>query len=346
MRILIIRFSALGDIALTLPLIQKLNDKYPDLELFILSKPFSKELFASLKINFVHSNLNSEHKGVFGLFKLFKSIKREVKPDIVIDLHQVLRSKILSLFFRISGTGVFSIDKGRAEKNALVRRENKISKQLKHSTERYADVFEKAGFPLNFKPEDFHGIVSQQISQDQFEFPENKIKIGLAPMAQHTGKRWPIDNVKDLISALQKEGKHIYLFGGPEDVPTLEELAKDSNQIVNMAGKSGLQNEIQLMAKLDVFIAMDSSNMHLATMANIPVVSIWGATHSHAGFGPLGKNDDLKVEVAINELNCRPCSVFGNKECFRKDYACLHGINSNMVMEKINLALNKSSHDS
>lgn len=346
MRILIIRFSALGDVALTLPIIQKLNEQYPNLELFILSKPFTKDLFGSLKVNFVHSDLNSVNKGLFGLFKLYRSIKKEVNPDIIIDLHQVLRSKILNLFFRISGLEVYTINKGRKEKKALVRRENKIRKQLNHSTERYADVFEKAGFPLQFATQEFQGLELEGSSNLEIDFPANKIKIGLAPMAQHKGKRWPMEEVKKLLSDLVQEEKEVYLFGGPMDLEALNDLAKNSDQILNLAAKTGLQEEIRLMKKLDVFVAMDSSNMHLATMANIPVVSIWGATHSDAGFGPLGKNESLKVEINPEQLDCRPCSVFGNKECFRKDYACLNGINSKMVMEKINLALNTSSDDS
>ena len=340
MKVLIIRFSALGDITLSLALIQKLNEQYPDLELFILSKPFAKDLFSSLKITFVESDLKSEHKGFIGLFKLYKKIKREVNPNIVIDLHQVLRSKILNFFFRRSGLKVFGIDKGRKEKKALVRKENKIRKQLKHSAERYADVFESAGFPLNFKTKEFQGLNFSRKLKTTIPLPSEKVKIGFAPMAQHQGKSWPLEKVKTLIKELVDDGKFIYLFGGPMDKIELDELANGSDFIVNMVGTGGLDFEMQFMKNLDVFVAMDSSNMHLATMANIPVVSIWGATHSLAGFGPLGKNDAFKVEIANDQLSCRPCSVFGNKECFRGDYACLNGINSNEVIEKINQALN------
>lgn len=345
MKVLIIRFSALGDISLSLPLIQKLNEKYPDLELFILSKPFAKDLFSSLKITFVDSDLKSQHKGFFGLFKLFKEIKKDINPDIVIDLHQVLRTKILNFLFRGSGLKVFVIDKGRKEKKALVRRENKIRKQLKHSSERYVDVFEKAGFPLNFKAEEFQGLNILPTKNSEVPLPKENIKIGIAPMAQHKGKRWPLEKVKMLIQELLKEGKWIYLFGGPMDSKNLDELAKGSDQIINMIGKGGLDFEMQFMKNMDAFVAMDSSNMHLATMANIPVVSVWGATHSSTGFGPLGKNEGLKVEIDPEQLTCRPCSVFGNKECFRGDYACLNSISSTIVMEKINQALNTGSYD-
>lgn len=344
MKVLIIRFSALGDITLSLPIIQKLNQKYPELELFVLSKPFAKKLFSSVDIEFIDSDLNSEHKGFFGLFKLFKKIKREQNPDIVIDLHQVLRSKLLSFFFRISGSQVFSINKGRKDKKALVRKENKIRKPLMHSSERYAEVFENAGFPISFKSDEFQGL--ENTSRDESnaeEFPKNKV--GIAPLAQHSGKSWPLGRMKTLITTLVGQGMDIYLFGGPMDKEILDDLSQYSPSIKNMAGIGDLNSELEMMKDLDVFVAMDSSNMHLATMANIPVVSIWGATHSFTGFGPLGNNDSLKVEISPEQLNCRPCSVFGNKECFRGDYACLNRIDSKMVMEKINLALDKNSHD-
>ncbi|MGB0176648.1 MAG: glycosyltransferase family 9 protein, partial [Owenweeksia sp.] len=131
------------------------------------------------------------------------------------------------------------------------------------------------------------------------------------------------------------------LFGGPDEREELDKLSLN-NSIRNVAGSFKLAYELALMRKLSLMVAMDSSNMHMATLAGIPVVSIWGATHSDAGFGPLGKNISLKVEVPVKKLECRPCSVYGNKPCLRGDYACLNWLEVNEVFRKVQLVLEHS----
>lgn len=322
-------------------MLQKLIEKYPEAEITFVSRPFVKDLFSPLRLNFVGADLKGKHKGLLGLFRLFKELNREYKPDVIIDLHGVLRTSILKSFFRMAGKKVFSIDKGREEKKALTRATNKKLVQLQHSASRYAEVFSKAGFELGFDIED-------PISLD-YNYLENlpsldthEKKIGIAPLAFHKGKSWPLSKMEELIDLLLDEGNKILLFGGPNEKEELEKLRKERSEIQNLAGKYNLASEIYLMKHLDMMIAMDSSNMHLASLAGIPVVSIWGATHSFAGFGPLSKNDDLKVELSHEQLDCRPCSVFGNKECFRGDYACLEGVSPEMVKKKVdNVLLNK-----
>ena len=99
----------------------------------------------------------------------------------------------------------------------------------------------------------------------------------------------------------------------------------------------GFETELSIMSQLDVMLSMDSANMHLASLVNTPVISIWGATHPYAGF--MGWRQDKSNTVEI-ELPCRPCSIFGNKPCWRKDYACLYEITPEMIIEKIKLLIN------
>jgi ADP-heptose:LPS heptosyltransferase len=102
-----------------------------------------------------------------------------------------------------------------------------------------------------------------------------------------------------------------------------------------MAGVFSLEEEIALMYQLDVMIAMDSFNMHLAALCDTKVVSVWGGTHHYAGFGPLNDNIKNIVEVDPQELPCRPCSVFGGKPCHRGDWACLEQIEPTDVIAKL-----------
>jgi ADP-heptose:LPS heptosyltransferase len=90
------------------------------------------------------------------------------------------------------------------------------------------------------------------------------------------------------------------------------------------------------MSHLDLMLSMDSANMHLASLTGVPVISIWGATHPYAGFMGYGQNPDNAIQTS---LPCRPCSIYGNKPCMSKDYACLNDIRPETVLEKIQLTI-------
>ena len=345
MRVLIMRFSALGDIALTVPVVEELKKQNPELELYFLSRPWLKPLFQPLDINFIGVDIDQEFDGLPGLAKLSKKIRREIKPDVVIDLHNVLRTKILSLFWKAHAIPVFTIDKGRKDKKLLTQKENKVLKPLKHSTERYTETLQKAGFKMNFKPSFFKGLKYQsEKAKELIESIQKQDKpIGIAPFAQHEGKMWPMGKMLELVKQLEGKGFSIYLFGGKSEKTKLQELCIGNN-VVNLAGQFDLSTELHLISHLRLMVSMDSSNMHLATLAGIPVVSIWGATHPYAGFAPLGNNQERIVQIDTNRLNCRPCSVFGNKACFRGDYACLNWINVSDVMNKIDQVMDQQLH--
>ncbi len=147
MRLLIIRTSAMGDVALTTPVLKGMREQYPEVELVLLTRQAFKPFFSSISgLGLVFPDLEHRHKGITGLIRLFKDVRRQFKIDYVIDLHDVLRSKVLRFFFSLSGVPVAVINKGRSEKRSLITGKKKI--QLKHSVERYCDVFAKAGFPV------------------------------------------------------------------------------------------------------------------------------------------------------------------------------------------------------
>ena len=100
-----------------------------------------------------------------------------------------------------------------------------------------------------------------------------------------------------------------------------------------MAGKLSLKEELLKIAGLEIMISMDSANMHLASLVGTRCISVWGATHPYAGFLGYGQHEDDVIQV--KDLTCRPCSVFGDKKCYRGDWACLHEINIQQIMDKI-----------
>ena len=315
-KILAYRFSAFGDVAMIVPVLKEFLAQNPDTEIVFVSRKNFADLFDGVeRLTFRGVNLD-DYKGFFGLRKLALELKKEFQPDFVADLHNVLRTKILSFFFKKTAT----LDKGRTEKKQLTRKENKIKKPLKPTTERYADVFRKLGFTL-------------KLSHQLLPKSQQKSGIGFAPFAQHEGKMLPIEKSLDLVKVLSQKNEVLLFGGGKKEVDVLSKWEQELDNVTSLAGKLSLKEELKKIAELEVMISMDSANMHLASLVGTRVVSVWGATHYFAGF--LGYGQSEKDIVEIKNLECRPCSVFGNKPCYRGDYACLNQIEISEILKKI-----------
>ncbi|MCU7551118.1 glycosyltransferase family 9 protein [Chitinophagaceae bacterium LB-8] len=351
--LLVFRFSALGDVAMTVPVVKSLLQQYPDLHITYVSNAFVAPLFAGIeRLHFHAADLKGRHKGVKGLFNLYRELSRTYNFDAIADLHNVLRTKILRLFFGISFKPVAVIDKGRKEKKELTRKENKILKPLKSTIQRYADVFAGLNLPVQLNQESPYRVQPHLIDPDSNDSsnqsqqltpehqsslalnPHRSFLIGVAPFAQHAEKMYPHEKMKEVLRLLlQHQNVKVLLFGGGKsEVVLLKEWEREMPGIESVAGKMSFKEELKLIAQLDVMVSMDSANMHLASLSGVPVVSIWGATHPFAGFYGWGQSPNDAVQV---DLYCRPCSVFGNKPCFREDLACMHSISPVVVYNKI-----------
>jgi ADP-heptose:LPS heptosyltransferase len=237
----------------------------------------------------------------------------------------------LGLFLRLRKKTTAVIDKGRFEKFALVRKENKIYRPLKHSTERYIDVFKELGFREFAKK----GLQHETIGLDSHAVSnkKSKINIGFAPFAKHIPKMYPLDRFIEVMRHFDNEKYALHFFGGgPVEIAFINEWENSFKHAITFNHQIGLKDELALMSTMQVLVTMDSANMHLASLVNMPVVSVWGPTHPHAGFYGLGQNPLNAVQVS---LPCRPCSVFGNKQCWRGDHACMQQIQPAMIIEKI-----------
>ena len=187
-RILIIRFSALGDVAMTIPVIHSLAVQYPQHEITVLSRAVWQPLFQGLPTNvgFVGADLTGKHKGLWGLNSLYSELKA-MHFDYIADFHHVLRSKYLCLRFRLANKPVASICKGRAGKKKLVRRHDKVMENQKSSFRRYADVLEKLGLPVLLNFSSIYGEGKGNFAEiEPVTGPkENQKWIGIAPFAKH-----------------------------------------------------------------------------------------------------------------------------------------------------------------
>lgn len=313
--ILVIRLSAMGDVAIAVPVLLALTAQYPDLRVTVLSKAFLAPLFEQLpQVDFKAAEVKGKHSGVGGLYKLFLELKKK-NFTAVADLHGVIRSHVLSGFFKTSGIKVAKINKGRKEKSALTRNKNKIFKPLKTTHQRYAEVFEKLGYPIASNQPYFleKRQINAEISQ-KLAVSGQKL-IGFAPFAAHEGKKYRLHLVAEVISALAEEnGNTILLFGGgEEEVKQLNILAEKFKNTINIAGRFSFTEELDIISNLNLMIAMDSGNGHLAAIYNVPVITIWGVTHPHLGFAPYQQPEENQMVADREQFPLIPTSVYGNK---------------------------------
>lgn len=339
-RILVFRFSALGDVAMTIPVLWSLKEQHPNCYILFVSRPFAHDLLEPIEgIDFFPVDFKNEYKGIRGIIKLYIKLKKLGSWDFVADLHNVMRTKILSFLFRITGVKTASVNKGRQQKKALTRKKNKKFTPLKRTSDRYSDVFKKGGYSFNLLPFPGKTIYAKYPQTLHKALLKPVKKIGIAPFAKHQWKTWPEDKMLNLIKSLDKKGMQIFLFGGKGyEKEKMDAWSSELNNVHNLAGILSMGNELKVMSQLDIMVSMDSANMHLASLVEIPVVSIWGATHPYAGF--YGWGQDSKNAVQIN-LPCRPCSVFGNIKCHRNDFACMINISEEMVINSIEKILKK-----
>jgi len=311
--ILIIRLSAMGDVAMTVPVIRALVKQHPNCKITVLSKPFLKPLFEGISnVSFYEADVKGKHKGIIGIYRLFRSLQ---KLDIthVADFHNVVRSKILIKFFAMTPVSIAKIDKGRAAKKALTRSENKIFKQLKTSHQRYVDVLSKLDFKVtisNPKPIDRKPLSENIIIK--FGHKENKW-IGVAPFAAFKGKVYPLNLMEEVIEELSSKGITIFLFGGGHhEIEILKRIESKYKNCINVAGEITFTQELELISHLDLMISMDSGNAHLAAMQQIKTITIWGVTHPFAGFSPFNQPSDYCILPDLEKYPKIPCSIYGN----------------------------------
>ncbi|WP_313777803.1 glycosyltransferase family 9 protein [Flagellimonas meishanensis] len=313
--ILVIRLSALGDVAMTVPIVRCLTENYPELHLTILTKKHFAPIFSGLeRVTVHHVDVKSAHKGFVGLWRLYKTLKA-LHLDAVADLHNVLRSNVLKRYFTLERIPFAQIDKGRREKKALTRKKDKVFEQLKTTHQRYADVFAELGFPIDLSKAKF--LERKRLSEKvvQVVGKDTKKWIGIAPFAAHEGKMYPLDLMKGILKACNGTEKYkILLFGGGEkETQILDELSIGFEHATNVAGSLSLSEELELISNLDVMLSMDSGNAHMAANYGIPVITLWGVTHPYAGFYPFGQPLEHALLADRVQYPLIPTSIYGNK---------------------------------
>lgn len=333
--VLLIRFSAIGDVAMTVPVIHSLAAAYPDVHFTMLSNSRFQPMFENLPANvsFLGVDLKKDYHGFGAMMRLFHFLRRK-HFDALADLHGVLRTYSLAAFYRLFLTRVCTIDKDRKSRKRLTRLNNKDLSPRLTSFERYKAVLNKLGFEFGLDFSSIYGSGKGNLSKvEPIVGEKDCIWVGVAPFAAHQGKIYPLYLMEDIVAQIDSAclcRQFVFAYG--KERALVNDWAAKYRSVEIIDTSLGMSGELILMSNMNVMLAMDSSNMHLASLTGTPVVSIWGATHPAAGFMGYGQNPDDCMQL---NLPCRPCSIYGKKECIYGDYRCMTGIDPDAVFNKV-----------
>lgn len=337
--VLVMRLSALGDVAMTIPVLYPACRANPDTRFVMITKAWPASMFHDRPDNLmvVGIDVNKEYKGLFGLIKLASHLRKQYDIDAVADLHSVVRTWIIGAWMKLCGIPVARLDKQRARRKALIN--HKSDEPVTPTHDRYRQVFQQLGIEV---PDDFTRLYDGKplpVSPIVLDKEPGQRWIAISPFSAHEGKVYPLKLMEQVIAQLSKRDNYwIFLMGGGKaEKIALRAIARNNERVISMAEiKHGFTDEYALFGKCDLMLTMDSANMHLASLMGLKAITIWGATAPACGF--LGYGQDSGIDIQL-DMDCRPCSIYGERDCRYGDYRCLARITPEQVVERVVAAL-------
>jgi ADP-heptose:LPS heptosyltransferase len=314
-KILIIRFSSIGDIVLTTPVIRCLKTQLPDVEIHYLTKRSFKGILEQnpnvSKIHTIEKNVN----------EIISDLKNE-NFDFVVDLHNNIRSMQVK---RALGKRSSSFKKLNFKKWLLVN--FKINTMpSKHIVDRYIQTIDHLGVTNDNKGLDYFITPSEEVNIASLPFSHQNGYIGFVIGAKHYTKQLPIEKI---ISICKKINQPIILLGGKEDIERAIKIEKEVGEIIfNACGKFNLSQSASLVKQSRKIISHDTGLMHIAAAFKKEIVSVWGNTVPEFGFTPYLPDERSRM-VEVKDLPCRPCSKIGYSECPEGHFKCMREIDEN-----------------
>lgn len=343
-KILIIRFSSIGDIILASPLIRSIKSTYPEAQIdFLVRKDFADLVKYNPHLtNIIEFDSSHNFKG---LTKLAHRINKE-KYDVVIDIHNSLRSRYIR--FKSGASQKFIINKRTIARFLLINFRWNVYNNVLSNAQKYIDT----ASPLSVKddgnsleifiPADIQSQVASKLNGLQLK--NYKVIIGAAPSAKHNTKKWLAERYIELFTRIINEhNAFIMLFGGKEDKSETEKIVHSVNEktagisTVNFAGEFSLLETAAAFDYCNAVVTNDTGLMHLAAAHQRKVVAIFGPTVKEFGFFPF-RTENIVVER--NNLNCRPCTHIGSEECPKKHFKCMRDISPDDVYQAVLNILN------
>ena len=311
MKILVIRFSSIGDVVLTTPVLRGLKEQIDGAEVhFLTKKAFLPIVQNNPRVDKVYT-INKHINQVIG------ELKKE-NYDFILDLHNNLRTKSVKLKLRKPSQ---SFSKLNWKKWLLVRfKSNRMPKI--HIVERYFEAARKLGVKNDHLPCEYYIPESDKIHvEKEFEvIPKGFVALAIG--AQFATKKMPKSLLSEIIKKLKQP---VILIGGPTDVDLAEELMKEfsNNQLINACGKYSLNQSASIVKQSSGIITNDTGMMHIASCYDLKIVSVWGNTVPDLGMFPYSPQNENYSIHQVEGLNCRPCSKIGFKECPKGHFDCM-----------------------
>ena len=324
MKILVVRFSSIGDVVLTTPVMRCLKQQIPNCEIHFITKKAFKGILEH------NSNISKIFTIDSSISEVIPALKAE-QYDYVIDLHKNLRTFQLK---NKLGRPSYSFPKLNFEKWMLVNlKRNKMPKV--HVVDRYFKAVEKLGVKNDNQPCDFFIQSSDEIQlKDYFNLTSEKY-ITIAIGAQFATKRMPFEKLKEILEQLNQS---IILIGGETDKELANEIlaAFPDKSIFSACGIFSLAQSASIVKQSRVLLTNDTGMMHIASCFQIPTISVWGNTVPELGMYPyFPENAELFSIHEVKGLNCRPCSKIGFQKCPKGHFNCMNLQDSKAISEDI-----------
>lgn len=321
-KFLIIRFSSIGDIVLTTPVIRGLKDQVEESEIHFLTKPQYADILSS----------NPYIEQVHVLDENFQRTIYELKQeqfDYVIDLHNNLRSiRVKNFLRRVS----FTVNKINFKKYLAVRFKQIHKLPPVHIVDRYMNTIKLFDVKDDGKGLDY--FIPEKDKVDLKEIDKNLTGkfLGLVIGAKHNTKKMPAEKLKNLCRYLKMP---VVLIGGKEDFETGEKIKNESPAIINICGKYSVNQSASVIEQASLIVSHDTGMMHIAAALKKNIISIWGNTIPEFGMHPYFPGNNSEI-IEIKGLKCRPCSKIGYDKCPKKHFRCMNDIDEKMLAEKVN----------
>ena len=323
MKILIIRFSSIGDIVLTSPVIRCLKEQLEgNVELhFLTKKQYKTVVDSNPHISQIHTIEKSTNE-------IITELKKE-QFDYIVDLHKNLRSKrVIKSLKRMS----FSFDKVNYQKWLLTTfKINKLPKV--HIVDRYMDAMRSLGIKNDNKGLEYFIDDKDKVASSELPLTHQNGYISFAIGAQYATKRLPDHKI---ISICKKLNQPIVLLGGKEDATVASKIQEEIGEMIyNACGKYSINQSASLVQQSKTLITHDTGLMHIGAALGVKIISIWGNTVPDFGMYPYYPLNPEKYSIIENnELSCRPCSKIGHNACPKKHFRCMNDIDEALIIKE------------
>lgn len=324
--LLVVRTSAMGDVAMLPHALRALMGAYPDLKVTVATLPLFRPFFGGLDVDFIDVRTQHEHHSIGSMLALAKEV-RAMGVDGVADVHDVWRTKSFRLAMWLRGVKTSHINKGHIEKWMRLKSGSTCAVPLRHTVLRYCDTFRRLGFEFDDPTPAVKQLRPNPMGEKQ------GVWIGFAPFSAQTGKTYPLELSRETVGLLTGICDRLFVHSGDgSELDFAREMEHLYPNVTAVYGRVKLGGEMDLISHEDCIVSMDSLAMHLASLVATPVVSVWGATHPSLGY--MGYGCDSETVLQVN-MPCRPCSVYGKKECRFGDYHCIYGVTPRMIVNKV-----------